>query len=132
MNHTKYILFDGVCNFCNFWVQFAIKRDKKNQIKFGALQSDAAKKLLEKHHISTTSISTVVFIDGDKAYTQSTAALQACRHLSGGWPLLYGLIIIPKFLRNGVYNWVAKNRYKFFGEKESCMIPTPAQRNRFI
>ena len=132
MEETRIILFDGVCNFCNYWVNFAIKRDKKIKLKFAALQGETAKQLLPKNNINPTSLSSVIFIDNGKAYTQSSAAIRICKHLDGGWKLFYGLIIIPKFIRDFVYNIIACNRYKWFGKKESCMMPTPEMRERFL
>lgn len=126
------ILFDGVCNFCNHWVTFAIKRDRKNKLKFTPLQGETAKQLLPQYHINPTSLSSVIFIDNGKVYTQSSAAIQICKHLDGGWKLFYGLIIIPKFIRDFLYNIIARNRYKWFGKKESCMIPTPELKERFL
>jgi len=123
MVNQRVILFDGVCNFCSFWVNFAIKRDRKKKLKFAPLQGEAANKLL---------LSSVVFIDKEKAYTQSSAAIRICKHLDGGWKLLYGLIIIPKFIRDFIYNIIARNRYKWFGKKESCMVPTQELRERFL
>ncbi len=126
------ILFDGVCNFCNYWVTFAIKRDRKNKLKFTPLQGETAKQLLPQFHINPSSLSSVIFIDNGKAYTQSSAAIQICKHLDGGWKLFYALIIIPKFMRDGLYNIIARNRYKWFGKKEACMVPTPGLRERFL
>jgi len=132
MEETPVILFDGVCNFCNYWVNFAIKRDKKKKLKFTALQGETAKQLLAKYNISPTSLSSVIFIDSGKAYTQSSAAIRICKHLDGGWKIFYGLMIIPKFIRDFLYNIIARNRYKWFGKKESCMVPTPELRDRFL
>ena len=126
------ILFDGVCNFCNYWVTFAIKRDRKNKLKFTPLQGETAKQLLPQFHIDPSSLSSVIFIDNGKVYTQSSAAIQICKHLDGGWKLFYGLIIIPKFFRDFLYNIIARNRYKWFGKKESCTIPTPELKERFL
>lgn len=130
----RVILFDGVCNFCNYWAQFALKRDKKGTLRFTTLQGETAKTLLPQYHIDHTRITSVVFINGPekKAYTQSSAALHICRYLRGGWPLFYGLIVIPRFIRDALYNIIARNRYKWFGKKESCMLPTPEQRSRFL
>lgn len=131
-NVQRIILFDGVCNFCSFWVKFALKRDKKARLRFTTLQGETAKTLLPKFHIDPTALSTVIFIDGGKAYTQSSAALRICRYLNNGWPLLYALMIVPKFIRNGIYNLIARNRYKWFGKQESCMLPRPEERERFL
>jgi len=126
------VLFDGVCNFCNYWVNFAIKRDKKRKLRFGPLQGEAAKLLLQQYKLHTTSLSSVIFIHAGKIYTQSSAALRIAKHLDGGWKLFYGFIIIPKFIRDFFYNIIARNRYKWYGKKDTCMIPTPELRGRFI
>ena len=126
------VLFDGVCNFCNYWVRFAIRHNKKKNLRFGALQGATAQKLLPQFSISTNELSSVIFIYNGKAYTQTSAALQICRNLDGGWKLFYGLYIIPKFIRDFFYNIIAKNRYKWFGKKESCMIPGPEIKSRFL
>lgn len=128
----KIILFDGVCNFCNYWVNFAIKRDRKKKLKFTTLQGETAKQLLQKFHINPISINSVVFIDKDKAYTQSSAAIRICKYLNGGWKLFYGFMIFPKFIRDFFYNIIARNRYKWYGKKESCMVPTPEVKERFL
>ena len=126
------ILFDGVCNFCNGAVNFVIKRDKKGIIKFAPLQSDVAMKLLTEYNLSTQDMRSFVFIEKNQVYTRSTAALRVCRYLDNLWPLLYGFIIVPRFLRNGIYDLIAKNRYKWFGQKTTCMIPTPEVQSRFL
>lgn len=128
----KIILFDGVCNLCNGSVTFVIKRDSKNRFKYAALQSEAGQALIQKHHIDTEKTDSIILIDNDKAYIKSTAALRIAKNLSGGWPLLYVFIIVPTFLRNWVYDWVARNRYTWFGKKESCMIPTPELKDKFL
>ena len=100
MENRKIILFDGFCNFFNYWVNFAIKRDKKKKLKFTTLQGETAKQLLPEYHINPTSLSSVIFIDKGKAYTQSSAAIRICKYLNGGWKIFYGLMIIPKFIRD--------------------------------
>ncbi|MEO6612091.1 MAG: thiol-disulfide oxidoreductase DCC family protein [Chitinophagaceae bacterium] len=132
MEDHPVILFDGVCNFCNYWVNFAIKRDKKKRLRFTALQGDTAARLLPQYSINPTALSSVIFIDKDKAWTQSSAAIRICKHLDGGWKLFYGLIILPKLFRDFFYNIIARNRYKWFGKKETCMIPTPELKERFL
>ena len=126
------ILFDGVCNFCNGFVQFVIKRDPQAQFKFAALQSDAAKELLIANNIHLTDLKTVIFIANNKVFTQSDAALQIVKYLGGAWPMARVLIIIPKFIRNGVYRFIAKNRYRWFGKTNQCMIPNSAIKSRFL
>ncbi|HWR34026.1 MAG TPA: thiol-disulfide oxidoreductase DCC family protein [Chitinophagaceae bacterium] len=132
MFETPIVLFDGVCNFCNYWVNFAIKRDRKKKLKFTTLQGETAKQLLLQYHINPTSLSSVIFIDKGKAYTQSSAAIRICKYLNGGWKLFYGFIIIPKFIRDFFYNIIANNRYKWFGKNKECMVPTPELKDRFI
>lgn len=126
------ILFDGVCNFCNSAVNFVIKRDRKNLIRFAPLQSEAAYQLLTDYNMSTTDMTSFIFIEDEKVYTQSTAALKVCKHLKGIWPLLYGFIVVPLFVRDGVYKWIAKNRYKWFGKKSECMVPTVELKSKFL
>jgi predicted DCC family thiol-disulfide oxidoreductase YuxK len=126
------ILFDGICNFCNGAVNFTIKRDKRQEIKFAALQTDIGRSLLQQFGLPENYSSSFIFIEKGKLYNRSTAALRVCRHLSGLWPLCYGLIIVPAFVRNAVYDLIAKNRYKWFGQKDRCMIPTPEVRARFL
>jgi predicted DCC family thiol-disulfide oxidoreductase YuxK len=126
-----YVLFDGVCNVCNYWVQFIIKRDPKAQFKFASLQSEEAQLLLQAHKQKVTLDSIVLLQDG-KVYTESTAILQIFKKLTGMWKLLSVFHIIPKFIRDSFYRWFAKNRYRWFGQQESCMIPTPEVRQRFL
>ena len=126
------ILFDGVCNFCNGAVNFTIKRDKKATIKFAALQSETGRQLVQQYGFPADDMRSFLFIENGKAYNRSTAALRVCRHLKGLWPLCYGFIIVPAFIRNGIYDWIAKNRYKWFGERQECMIPTPEVKARFL
>ncbi|MFZ1264246.1 MAG: thiol-disulfide oxidoreductase DCC family protein [Chitinophagaceae bacterium] len=132
MKSSPIILFDGVCNFCNYWVNFAIKRDRKKKLRFTPLQGETAKRLLPEYTINPTSLSSVILIDNGKAYTQSSAAIRICKHLNGGWKLFYGLIIIPKFVRDFFYNIIARNRYKWFGKKDQCMIPPADWKERFL
>ncbi|MDX1462241.1 MAG: thiol-disulfide oxidoreductase DCC family protein [Marinirhabdus sp.] len=128
----KIILFDGVCNLCNSSVTFVIKRDTNDLFRFAALQEEPGKSLIAEHGIDTTTTDSIILIENNKAYTKSTAALHIARHLGGMYPLLYGFMIVPRFIRNWVYDFVAKNRYKWYGKKESCMIPTPELRSKFL
>ena len=124
------ILFDGVCNFCDGSVNFIIEHDKKNYFKFAPLQSEAGQKYIEKFGLSA--IDSVILVEDDKAYTHSTAALKVAKHLGGIWSLFYAFIIIPKPVRDFLYKLFAKNRYKLFGKKDECMIPTPEVRAKFL
>ncbi len=132
MTQQPIILFDGICNFCNNSVIFILKRNIKTPIYFAALQSEVGKRLLTEYELPVKEMESIVFIEQGKAYMQSTAALRICRYLRGLWPLCYGFIIVPKFIRDGIYNWIAKNRYKWFGIRKECMIPTPEMKTRFL
>lgn len=124
------VLFDGVCNLCSKSVQFIIKRDPHNQFLFASLQSEMGKSLLEKHHLSE--VDSVVLIKDDMYYIESDAALEICRHLSSGWKLLAILKGIPSFIRDPLYRFVARNRYRWFGKQDSCMLPTEEMKKRFL
>lgn len=131
MQEKPVILFDGVCNYCNAMVNFAIRNDKKAILKFAPLQSEAGRRLKQEYKIAPE-IDSVILIEQDKVYTYSDAAIRISKYLR--WPakILYGLIIIPKFIRQPFYKWVAKNRYKWFGKKEECMVPTQNIKARFL
>ncbi|MFB0905115.1 MAG: thiol-disulfide oxidoreductase DCC family protein [Nonlabens sp.] len=126
------VLFDGVCNLCNGAILFLIKRDKNDRFRFAPLESEVGKKLLLKHQIDPSKIDSIVLVSDNTAFTKATAALNISRHLSGLWPLLYSLIIIPNFITDAVYDFIARNRYRWFGKKESCMIPTPELQSKFL
>ncbi|ETT51712.1 MULTISPECIES: thiol-disulfide oxidoreductase DCC family protein [Paenibacillus] len=126
------VLVDGVCHFCQGLTKWIIKRDPEGKYHFASLQSDVAKELLAKGNLSTDSMDTFVLIENGKYYTRSTAALRLAKGLKFPYPLLYVFIIIPKFIRNAVYNWVARNRYRWFGKDEACMLPTPEIKDRFL
>ncbi|MFC7357156.1 thiol-disulfide oxidoreductase DCC family protein [Jejudonia soesokkakensis] len=130
-NH-KIVLFDGVCNLCNTSVTFLIKRDKNDVFRFAALQEEPGVSLLQKYHIDPKETDSIILIDNGKAYVKSSAALRAAKYMSGFYPILYGFMIVPKFIRNAVYDYIAKNRYKWYGKKESCMIPTPELKQKFL
>ncbi|MEH3114748.1 thiol-disulfide oxidoreductase DCC family protein [Pedobacter terrae] len=126
------IFFDGVCNLCNASVQFVIERDNKNIFRFTALQGEYAKKILPKFNVDLKRIDSIVLVERGALYSKSSAALRIARRLSGLWPMLYAFIIIPKFIRDWVYDIIAKNRYKWWGKQESCWVPTPKLKNKFM
>lgn len=126
------ILFDGVCNFCNSAVNFIIKQDKKRIFRFAALQSETGQKLLQQHNVSSDELDSFVLIEGSKAYKRTTAALHLYPKFGGAWKMVKLLWIIPAFIRDGVYNIIAKNRYRWWGKKESCMIPSQGVRSLFL
>lgn len=126
------ILFDGVCNLCNRSVKFIIKRDAKNQFLFASLQSDAAKGLLLQYNETNSLPESIILLKHGQVYGRSTAVLKILRELNGFWSILYFFIIIPKFLRDPVYNLIAKKRYRWFGKKEECMVPSTALKSKFL
>ncbi len=126
------LLFDGVCNLCSQSVQFIIERDPAARFRFASLQSEVAEQMLSDTDLTGESLKSVVLIENGQVYTRSDAALRAARHLSGLWPALYALRIVPRPWRDAVYNWIARNRYRWFGEKDSCWLPTPDLRDRFL
>jgi predicted DCC family thiol-disulfide oxidoreductase YuxK len=126
------LLFDGVCNLCNGAVLFIIDRDPAGHIRFAPLQSDYAAELLERYGHADLDMQSLVLIENGRSYTRSTGALRIARHLSGAWPLLYALIVVPQPLRDAVYGAIARYRYRWFGRTESCRMPTPDLQSRFI
>lgn len=127
------VLFDGVCNFCNSSVQFIIKNDTKAYFSFAPLQSEFAQNILSKHRLEAANFDSVVLIENNKCFTKTNAALRIARRLNGIYPLaFYAFYPIPNFLRDWTYNLIAKYRYKIWGKKESCMIPSPEVRQRFL
>ncbi|MCR8847203.1 thiol-disulfide oxidoreductase DCC family protein [Rossellomorea sp. SC111] len=127
----RIILFDGICNFCNSSVRFIIKRDARGEFRFASLQSEIGQTLLEKHNIPKTTDS-FVLVDGDHSSIESTAALKVCSKLMWPWKIFGLFLVIPKPLRDSIYRVIARNRYKWFGKQESCMIPSKEIRERFI
>lgn len=125
------ILFDGVCNFCDASVQFILDRDDKELFRFASLQSDAGQELLKKYNVPDD-VDSMILIEEGEVYYKSAAALRISRHLRGAWKLLYVLMIVPAPIRNIVYDLIAKNRFKWFGQKDSCMLPPPNVRKRFL
>jgi len=131
--NKKIILFDGICNLCNTSVQYIIKRDGKKIYSFASLQSDITKKILSQfNQKSFNNYDSIILIENEKVYYKSTAALRIAKNLSGLNKILYIFIIIPKPFRDFIYDFIAKNRYKWFGKKDNCMLPTPNMKSRFI
>lgn len=126
------VLIDGVCHLCQGLTKFIIKRDPAGVFQFASLQSDVGQRMLRQGGLPEDVVETVVVVEGDTYYIRSAAALRIAKRLPFPWPLLYGFIIIPRVLRDLVYKWVAKNRYRWFGKDEACMIPTPDIRRRFL
>ena len=132
MENHPILLFDGVCNLCNGAVQLIIQRDPDGIFRFASLQSAAARQVLTQFPEAPTDISTIILVERGRLFTKSDAALRTARYLSGAWPALYSFIIVPRPIRNAIYDWVARNRYQWFGKKDKCMIPTPGLKNRFL
>lgn len=129
----KIILFDGVCNLCDGIVQFVIKHDKKDIFRFAPLQSDIGRDILQKIGVDTSEIDSIVLYEPGKSYfIKSSAALEIAFELGGIYSLFILFKILPVFLRNWIYDWVARSRYKWFGKKDACMIPTPEFASKFI
>jgi len=126
------ILFDGICNFCDSSVNLIIRRDPEGYFMFAPLQSVIGQKLMDEHDIDKTETDSIILIEDKQAYMYSTAALRIARKLGGIWSLLYVFIVLPKFIRDFFYRLFAKYRYKMFGKKDECMIPTPEIRERFL
>lgn len=117
------ILFDGICNLCNSAVRFVIRHDRKKQFRFASLQGEAGLQLMKQYHVQLPHTDSFILIYNQKVYIKSSAALMVLKMIGGPLALAYGFIIVPRFIRDGIYSWIAKNRYKWFGKKESCMIP---------
>jgi predicted DCC family thiol-disulfide oxidoreductase YuxK len=126
------ILFDGVCNLCEASVQFVLLRDKHGYFKFASLQSKFAQQLLSERGLKTNHFDSLVLIENGEIYQRSDAALRVAKNLHGAWKLLYVFIVVPKFFRDAVYNFIASNRYRWFGKKQECFLPKPEWRERFL
>jgi len=133
-DHTgKTILFfDGVCNLCNGFVQWMIRRDPKQHFYFASLQSDFAKDFLQALGEDSSSLQTVMLYRDGKIYKESDVSLQVASQLGFPWKLAYPIKFIPRIIRDSIYRWIANNRYRWFGKQESCMMPTPELQNRFL
>lgn len=132
VSSSPIILFDGICNLCNRSIQFVIKHDKEKVYRFAAFQSKAGQKLLQQYNLPLKQYSSFLLIENNKAYSQSTAALKVAKNLSGLVKLAVVFNIVPAGIRNIVYNFVARNRYQWFGKKRSCMVPTQDLKARFL
>lgn len=126
------VLFDGVCNFCNASVNFLIDRDPDAKFRFGALQSEEGLQALREHGLPTDYFDSIVLIEDGRVYAASDAVLRICRHMPALWPTMGIFWIVPRPIRDAVYNWIARNRYTWFGKRDTCRIPTPEYRARFL
>lgn len=125
------ILFDGVCNLCNSTVSFLIKRDKKVLFRFAALESETGKALLRKYGIAEEQESTLFYLRNDDCLKRSTAAIYILNDLGGIWKCFYPLIYLPLQARDTAYSFISRNRYRFFGKRDKCMMPTTELKDRF-
>jgi predicted DCC family thiol-disulfide oxidoreductase YuxK len=126
------ILFDGVCNFCNGAINFIIRQDRKGVFRFAALQSPAGQQLLQQYGLPTHSFDSFILIEKGKVFMSSTAGLKLYSRLPWYWKWTQAFWIVPRSIRDAVYNLIARNRYKWFGRKEQCMVPGPELRSRFL
>jgi predicted DCC family thiol-disulfide oxidoreductase YuxK len=126
------LLYDGVCGLCDRSVQLVLRNDRRGRFRFAALQSQAGKALLEKHGLPPEALDSVVLVEGGRAWRKSAAALRVARRMDGPWPLLWPLAIVPSPVADFFYDLVARNRYRIFGKLDTCMIPPPEVRARFL
>ncbi len=131
--HKKLILFDGVCNLCNASIQYIIKHDHKDVFRYAALQSEVGENIIEKYKIDTSKTDSIIlYSEGNGITYKSTAALKIASQLAFPLNLMFIFIVVPTFIRNWVYDYIAKNRYKWYGQKDECMIPTPELKSKFL
>ena len=126
------VLFDGVCNLCNGAVQFLIRRDRKDVFRFASLQSEPAQSLLKGHQLKSDQFDSIVVVKAGRVYERSDAVMILADALGFPWKLMVAGKVLPRFLRDGLYNFIARNRYRIFGRRESCMIPDPALKQKFL
>ncbi len=126
------ILFDGVCNLCNGVVTWILARDRRAVFRFASLQSDAARALLAEHGASSDLPDSIVLIDADGTHTRSEAALRIAAELGPPWSLLRAARVLPRSLRDAVYDWIARHRYRWFGRRDQCMLPSSDAADRFL
>jgi len=126
------LLIDGHCNMCHGLAKFVVGRDKRAVFRFASLQSELGRRLLKEGAMPEDALETFVMVDNGKYYTKSTAALRIGRKLGWPWSVAYPAIVVPRFVRDRVYRFVARRRYRWFGRSESCLLPTPEMRSRFL
>jgi predicted DCC family thiol-disulfide oxidoreductase YuxK len=126
------ILFDGVCNFCAWSVRFVIARDPRAVFRFAALQSETGRRLLREHGLGEQAMDSFVLVEGPESWTESDAALRVCRRLRAPWRLLAAFLVLPRVLRDPLYRLIARNRYRWFGKADTCLVPSAELRSRFL
>ncbi|MFA7447501.1 MAG: thiol-disulfide oxidoreductase DCC family protein [Weeksellaceae bacterium] len=132
MKSSKIVLFDGICNLCNSSVQLIIQNDSKNLFQFASLQSEFGQKFLQENNLPDDAFKSIVLIDGEKFYTKSEAVLRIGKELKGIYKVLGIFLWVPKFIRDFVYDYIARNRYKWYGKRNSCWIPTAELKQKFL
>jgi predicted DCC family thiol-disulfide oxidoreductase YuxK len=132
MNGAPTIVFDGLCKFCNGWVDFVLRRDKAKRFRFATAESQAGAGLMAAHGLSASDLSTVLFVQHGKGYVKSTAGIRILMALGGAWRLATALLIVPRFIRDGIYTVVARNRFRIAGRYETCPLPPPDRRDQFL
>ena len=130
--YERVIVFDGVCNWCNAWINFTIDHDPRGRFKLGTLQSPQAQQILAELRLPADDFETFLLLEQGRVFTKSTAALRILRQLSGLWPLFYLGIMVPRPLRDAAYDYIARRRYQWLGKADTCRLPTPAERERFV
>jgi predicted DCC family thiol-disulfide oxidoreductase YuxK len=128
----KIILFDGVCNLCNGSVRFILKHDGHKIYKFASIQSDAGRQILSASGFPPDYQESILYIEDGRSYTRSTAALRILRNLNAPWPVLYAARAVPAWIRDGIYDWIARNRYAIFGRRDACLVPGDGVASRFL
>lgn len=126
------IFFDGVCNLCNGSVDFILKRDPKETFRFASLQSSIAKDLLKRESVDLNNMRTIILLNNGKVFYRSNAILEILRQLTAPWPVFYVFKLVPRFIRDGLYNLISKHRYSWFGKRDTCRIPSVGERARFL
>jgi len=124
------VLFDGVCNLCNSSVDFIIRKEKGNELRFASLQSTVGQKIVANYGKDVPD--SILFLNNGQLYSKSTAVLQLSKYLKFPWPLFYFLVVFPKIIRDVIYDFIARNRYKWFGVKETCRLPSDDERAKFL
>jgi predicted DCC family thiol-disulfide oxidoreductase YuxK len=132
MLQESILLFDGHCSLCNGAVDFVLKRDTRKKLLLASIQGPAGQEVLKKYKLPPSYLDTLVLVEEGKVYLGSTAALRVARLLGGGWPLFYGLIIIPKGIRDRIYQWISEHRYQWFGRRNTCRMPTANEHEHFL
>ncbi|MGB1018767.1 MAG: thiol-disulfide oxidoreductase DCC family protein [Chitinophagales bacterium] len=132
MRNKPTIFFDGVCNLCNSSVQFVLKHEKQTYFSFASLQSEFGQAFLKENELDISNFDSIILFENGKIYTKSTAAIKICKQLKMPYSWIGFFIILPKFIRDFVYNFIAKNRYVWFGKSEQCAIPTIETKKRFL